>query len=113
MYFAKGNKRQRFGSDSLTRALEMLGGVACLIYFAPLILVVFLLLKTDGGPAFVGRKHINSDGTSSTVWRFRTRSPGRPDNLCAFLLWSRTEVLPEIYNVARGDISFSQMLSDI
>jgi lipopolysaccharide/colanic/teichoic acid biosynthesis glycosyltransferase len=93
--------------------LEMLGGFACLIFFAPLILAVFLLLKAEGGPAFVGRQYIGSDGTPSTLWRFRTRSPGKADTLSAFLLWSRAEVLPEIYNVAKGDIRFARMLADI
>ena len=113
MYFAKENKREKLGSDSLIRVLEILGGVACLIFFAPLIVMVFLLRKADGGSAFVGHKHTNSDGTSSTVWRFRARNLGRPENYSEFLLRSRTEILPEIYNVAKGDISFSEMLSDI
>jgi lipopolysaccharide/colanic/teichoic acid biosynthesis glycosyltransferase len=113
MYPANENKREMLRSVASIRILSILGGVACLIFFAPLTLIVFLLLKADGGPAFVGHKHINSDGKSSTIWRFRARSPGRPENLGEFLLRSRTEILPEIYNVAKGDISFSEMLSDI
>jgi lipopolysaccharide/colanic/teichoic acid biosynthesis glycosyltransferase len=107
------SRRRKFGGDSLPKALEMLGGVACLIYFSPLILLVFLLLKAGGGPAFVGHEHISSDGTSSTLWRFRAGNPEPSDKLGRFLLWNRAEVLPEIYNVAKGDIGFSQILSDI
>jgi lipopolysaccharide/colanic/teichoic acid biosynthesis glycosyltransferase len=113
MLLTNKNKREKLRSVSSIRILSTLGGTACLIFFAPLILAVYLLLKTDGGSAFVGHEHTNSDGTCLTVWRFRARSLGRPENLSEFLWRSRTEILPEIYNVAKGDISFSQMLSHI
>ena len=107
------NKEEKLHSISSIRIPSILGGAVCLIFFAPLILVVYLLLMAEGGPAFVGHEHANSDGTFSTVWKFRTRSPGRPEILGDFLLRSRIEVLPQIYNVAKGDISFSEMLSDV
>jgi lipopolysaccharide/colanic/teichoic acid biosynthesis glycosyltransferase len=113
MYFAKDNKSEKLGSDSSTRVLDILGGVVCLIFFAPLILVVFLLLKADGGPVFIGHKHTSSDGRPSTLWRFRARSPGRPKNVREFLSRSRIEILPEIYNVAQGDLGFFEMLGDV
>jgi lipopolysaccharide/colanic/teichoic acid biosynthesis glycosyltransferase len=113
MLLTNENKREKLRSVSSSSILSILGGAACLIFFAPLILVVYLLLKTDGGSAFVGHKHTNTDGTSSTVWRFRARSQGRPEKISEFLWRSRIEILPEIYNVAKGDISFSEMLSHI
>jgi len=113
MYFAKENKREKLGGDSSTRALDILGGVVCLIFFAPFVLVVFLLLKADGGPMFIGHKRTSPDGRSSTVWRFCIRSSGRLKNVREFLSRSRIEILPEIYNVAKGDLGFFEMLGDV
>jgi lipopolysaccharide/colanic/teichoic acid biosynthesis glycosyltransferase len=110
MYSAKRNKTEGSGGRSWIGFLERLGGAACLILFAPLILTIFLLLRAEGGPAFVRRRHAEPDGTGAALWRFRA---GRSEPLGRFLAWSRTEVLPECYNVARGDIGFSRMLDDL
>jgi lipopolysaccharide/colanic/teichoic acid biosynthesis glycosyltransferase len=99
----------------------------CLVFFAPLAAVIYALLLVQGEAPFAVQRRVRADGTSCTVWRFRTARPmerplGRPAGsarrrllatLGAFLYWSRLEVLPTFYNVLRGDISLREMLRDI
>ena len=96
MYFTKENKSQKLSSESSTRVRDILGGVACLIFVSPLIFVVFLLLKVDGGPALIAHEHTSPDGRFSTLWQFCTKSSGRLKNISDFLSRIRLEMLPGI-----------------
>lgn len=49
----------------------------------------------------------NGDGDKYEALRFRT-SEGK--GLCAFLLKTRLELLPQLVNVVRGDISIADAL---
>ena len=105
-------------------------GLACAIFFAPLLLSVYLPVRADEGPALVGHEHVRQDGTSVSAWRFRTvqwgggrlggGSRGRdegsdPENpeftaVGRFLRKTRIDILPLLYNVVRGELSFFDML---
>jgi len=110
--------------------------LACAIFFAPLLLCVYLLVRTDGGPAFVGDEHVRQDGTSVSAWRFRTvhwgggaeggwaagsrgRDEGSVPEIPEFtaagrlLRGTRIDTLPLLYNVVRGELSFFDMLHEI
>ena len=68
--------RNRF-SDSLgwlvaANLWNSLCALACVVFFAPLMLAVYLLVRADGGPALVSSAHLRPDGTAVRTWRFRT-----------------------------------------
>ena len=99
----------------------------CLVFFAPLIVFIYLLVRAEGEATITVQQRVRKDETSYNVWRFRMAGQGeKPDGVRensarrwlltrvgAFLFWSRLEVLPMFYNVFRGDISLQEMLHEI
>ena len=119
--------RDRF---SAPRLLRCLCGLACTIFFAPLLLCAYLLVRADGGPAFVGYERTGQDGTPIKAWRFRTvhwsngrlggGRRGRDEEslaedsnitlLGSFLRKTRIDILPLLYNIVRGELSLGDLL---
>lgn len=101
---------------------------------APLILLLALLVKIDGGKSFYGQERVGRDGYGFTCWKLRTMVPNAEaildDYLAAnpaaadewelkqkladdpritrigyFLRKSSLDELPQLYNVLIGDMS--------
>ena len=102
-------------------------GLICLIFFAPLILAIYLLVRADGGRAFVSHDRPRGDGTIFEVWNFRTTKQGTPrtfrnnqiepesldfTKFGGVLYRTRLDVLPSFLNVLKGDMSLAEMLQD-
>ena len=106
---------------------DVLAALACLIFFAPLILSIYLLVRADGGPAFVSHAYVGSEGASFTAWKFRTarldsERRGRDEGsvstnpsftvIGGFLYRTRSDMLPRFYNVVKGDLTLFEMMDD-
>ena len=107
---------------------KRLTALLLLLFFAPLILVIYVLVRADGGCAFVSHEHRGADARLVGAWRFRTFrdtpqktthhevTPPRgtdPTTIGVLLRRCRLEVLPTLYNVCKGEMSFSEFLSQI
>ena len=51
---------------------SILAGVGCLIFFAPLFGLAYLMARAGGGPGLIGRQLTRPDGSCFTAWRFNT-----------------------------------------
>ena len=106
---------------------DVLVALLCLIFFAPLLLAVYLLVGADGGPVFVSHERTRADGTIFKVWNFRTTKQQTPrtfrnnqiepenPNFTKFgraLYRTRLDVLPGFHNVLKGDMSLAEMMQD-
>lgn len=121
----------RFGKRALDLAIALL----LLPFLAPLIALLWLLARADGGPGFYGHTRIGRHGRRFRCWKIRTMVPDagrilaetlRQDPLAA-LEWARAfklhddprvtvlgrllrrtslDELPQIFNVLRGEMSF-------
>ncbi len=94
-----------------------------LIYFAPVMLTVALLIKMDSrGPVFTRQSRCGSSGQTIGLLEFRTIvdegsrygetigfRAGQTE-LGAFLCQSRLEMLPRLVNILRGEVSFGTLL---
>jgi O-antigen biosynthesis protein WbqP len=104
-----------------------LGALLCLIFFAPLLLAIYLLVRADGGRGFVSHERARRDGTIFEVWKFRTTKQQTPrtfrnsqfepesQNFTKFgrvLYRTRLDVLPSFLNVLKGDMSLAEMMQD-
>lgn len=85
-------------------------GVMLLAYFSPVFLVIAcaLLLRSMGAtPIFVANRS-RRDGRDTAIWQFRV--PDEDDGLDRFLYQSRLNLLPQLVNVAQGDITITRAL---
>ena len=111
-----------------TKVGNILGAVISAVFFAPLMFVIYVLVRADGGPAIVRHERVREDGTSFMAWRFRTHRQAveavgsqprfastEPDlsAVGSILYRTRIEIMPLLYNVIKGDLRLSEMMDEI
>ncbi|WP_293574399.1 sugar transferase [Phaeobacter sp.] len=133
-----GHSEPALGSAYATfgkRALDIALAIALLPMIAPVIAVLWLLARKDGGSGFYGHRRIGRDGTPFTCWKIRTMICNAEEILEAhlasnptaaeewaqsrklthdpritsfgnFLRRSSLDELPQIWSVLRGHMSF-------
>ena len=120
---------------SLGRQIDVLLSISALIFLAPLMLMVALLVYiVDPGPVFFGHRRLGKNGQTFRCWKFRSMVVDADARLCAllesdpvaraeweadhklrddprvtrighFLRKSSLDELPQFFNVLRGDMS--------
>lgn len=114
--------------------MDISGALAALIIFSPFFLVIYVLVKRDGGPAFYGHTRIGKGGKSFKCWKFRSMRPDadavlqellendpaaraewerdfklrhdpRVTKIGAFLRKTSLDEWPQFYNVLCGEMS--------
>jgi lipopolysaccharide/colanic/teichoic acid biosynthesis glycosyltransferase len=101
------------------RALDMVASAGGLTVLAPLLLVLALVVRADGGPAFFRQKRVGHRGHRFRIWKFRTMVPGadrlgpqltvhgdaRITRIGRWLRRTKLDELPQLLNVLVGEMS--------
>lgn len=103
----------------MKRGFDLVTATLGLLVLAPLFLGVALALKlTDRGPVFFRQTRIGRGGRPFTMWKFRSMrvqnagakitvgADARITPIGRVLHKSKLDELPQLWNVARGDMSF-------
>ena len=129
-----GPRSARARALQLKRLMDLLVGSALLLILAPLLLLLTLLVKADGGPAFYGSTRLGRHGRCFKALKFRSMVPDAETKLARLLAddprlraeWEsrfklpndpritpigrilrRTSLdeLPQLFNVLKGEMS--------
>lgn len=102
------------------RALDLAASLGALIFFAPLLLLIALLIRLDSpGPALFRQKRGGLGGQPFVIYKFRsmrvqedgdkiahcTKGDARVTRVGAFLRRTSLDELPQLLNVLKGDMS--------
>lgn len=129
--FAVGH---RLAGAKFKRFLDVAGASLALVLFAPLMGLLYLLVRRDGGPALFVQERLGRDGRIFACYKFRSMVPNAEDmlknlifgneqlrvawetdrklqndpritKLGIFLRSKSLDELPQLINVIRGDMS--------
>ena len=113
------------------RVLDVIVSVMALLMIWPIMLIIAIVVKLDGGPAFFAQSRVGRNGRLFKVYKFRSMKMGAdrledslsPEELAEykkeyklqndpriskfgnFLRRSSMDELPQLWNIIRGDMS--------
>lgn len=57
------------------RMIDIVGSLVLLVFFAPLLVLLAVLVASDGHPALYGQKRLGQEGRHFIFWKFRSMVP--------------------------------------
>lgn len=114
------SKAQPVAHDSLKRAMDICVAGGALVFFAPLLLLVALLIKLESrGPVFFRQARGGLNGQAFTIFKFRSmrvqengdkvvqarRDDDRITAIGRLIRKTSIDELPQLLNVLKGDMS--------
>ncbi|MDB6007080.1 MAG: sugar transferase [Prosthecobacter sp.] len=102
------------GTHAVQRLFDIVISIIALILAAPLMAVIALLIRRDGGPAFFKQRRVGFHGCDFELLKFRSTcvdaegkrmSDPQVTPMGRFIRKASIDELPQFFNVLRGDMS--------
>lgn len=94
------------GTYAVQRLFDIVISIIALIPAAPLMAVIALLIRRDGGPAFFKQRRVGFHGRDFELLKFRsTCADAHITPIGRFIRKASIDELPQFFNVLRGDMS--------
>lgn len=113
--------RPRFSFIAVKRVFDIVFSVTLLLAMSPIMLLVAIAVKTDGGPVFYRQVRLTRDGKEFNILKFRSMcvdaekmtgavlSAGENDpritKVGRIIRACRIDELPQLFNIVKGDMS--------
>ena len=92
--------------SSTQRAADVVGALAGLVVFAPVMAVVAIAIRLDdGGAVFFRQRRLGAGRRPFTILKFRSMHEGRVTRVGRMLRDYGLDELPQFFNILRGDMS--------
>lgn len=118
--------------DAVKRVLDIIVSGIAVILFSPLLLTLFLLVRSDGGPAIYSQMRVGKDGKRFRIYKFRSmcvnadspemlaklaamnemdgpafkiRQDPRITKVGQFIRRTSMDELPQLFNILKGDMT--------
>ena len=104
----------------IKRSTDLLLGTVAILLSLPITLILMILIKLDGGPAFYSQERLTKGNKIFKIYKFRTMIPDaeklsgpvlaedrdpRITTIGRFIRLIRFDELPQLYNIIKGDMS--------
>jgi exopolysaccharide biosynthesis polyprenyl glycosylphosphotransferase len=108
--------RYRHSSPLAQRVLDVVISAILIVALAPVLALICLAIRRDGGPALFKQRRIGDGGREFTIWKLRTMTVGassawagaddaRVTRLGSILRRTHVDELPQLFNILAGDMS--------
>lgn len=134
MLLRVNNNLAKRSSRFLKRTMDIIGSISIMILFSPLLLILYFLIKKDGGNAIYGHPRIGRNGKTFKCLKFRSmvvnskevleelldkdpearaewekdfklKNDPRITKVGAFIRKTSLDELPQLFNVLKGEMS--------
>lgn len=100
----------------IKRGLDIILSIILIILLSPIMIIISLLVKTDGGQAIFIQERSGKNGKTFYLYKFRSMTPNnnvrnfnKEDEITKigkFIRKTSLDELPQLFNILKGEMSF-------